>query len=72
MPTSIMNSPPFGPSVRIICRPKLTLEVQVRDPSSPSGWRLVEEFPDSDEHQLVNATTCAIKTRMKLKENERV
>ena len=63
---------PFGPRVRIVCKAKLELHVQVRDPATPTGWRTLEVFPDSDEHQLTNATACAIRTRAKLKENERV
>lgn len=63
---------PFGPLVRIVCKAKLDLHVQVRNPEATTGWTTVEIFPDSDEHQLSNATACAIKTRMKLKENERV
>ena len=67
-----MTDSPFGPSVRIVCKPKLELHVQVRDATCPGGWRTLEVFPDSDEHQLTHAATCAIRTRMKLKEGENV
>lgn len=72
-----MLDQPYGPNVRVICRPagdrSSNLCVEVRDPAQPQGWREVQRFNDmSDDYALTNARQCAIRVRATLKEGENV